>query len=39
MIVFSRDTPADGFLYAGLAVAALLAAIAGSRMTSPANGR
>jgi hypothetical protein len=39
MIVFSRDTPADGFLYAGLAVAALLAAIAGSRMASPANGR
>ncbi|MFI4974909.1 MAG: hypothetical protein ACHP84_10255 [Caulobacterales bacterium] len=30
MIVFSRNTPADGFLYAGIAVAALLGAITAS---------
>jgi hypothetical protein len=30
MIIFSRSTPADGFLYAGLAVAALLGAIGAS---------
>jgi hypothetical protein len=30
MIVFSKNTPADGFLYAGIAVAALLVAVVAS---------
>ncbi|HEX7761227.1 MAG TPA: hypothetical protein VF459_17095 [Caulobacteraceae bacterium] len=36
MIVFSQDKPADGLLYAGIAVAALLGAILASRHASPA---
>ncbi len=40
MIVFSHNTTADGTLYAGLAVAALVVAIAASRMTaSPGRAR
>ena len=37
MIWFSKDTPADGFLYAGIAVAALAATIIGSGLGPPAS--
>jgi hypothetical protein len=39
MIVFSHSTPADGFLYAGIAVAALLGAAATSRAMNSPSGR
>jgi hypothetical protein len=39
MIVFSHDTRADGFLYAGIAVAALLGAIIASRAAPPSRAR
>jgi hypothetical protein len=35
MIVFSRSTPTDGFLYAGVAVGALVVAIVGSVGAAP----